>query len=81
MLPQVNSAELWKPIKKSVIIKTGAERTRLYLNLLRGKNVAIVANQTSIIEKTKKKTNLQRLNFITISRILITVCQCIFIRQ
>ena len=41
--------------KKSVIIKTGAERTRLYLNLLRGKNVAIVANQTSIIEKTKKK--------------------------
>lgn len=30
-------------------IKTGAERTELYLNLLKGKNVAIVANQTSVL--------------------------------
>ena len=30
-------------------IETGAERTNLYLNLLKGKNVAIVANQTSVI--------------------------------
>ena len=30
-------------------IKTGAERTELYLNLLKGKNIAIVANQTSVL--------------------------------
>ncbi|MFD2528798.1 exo-beta-N-acetylmuramidase NamZ family protein [Polaribacter marinaquae] len=30
-------------------IKTGAERTDLYLNILKGKNVAIVANQTSVL--------------------------------
>ena len=33
------------------VLKTGAESTVLYLNLLKGKNVAIVANQTSVIEK------------------------------
>ncbi|MDP5107109.1 MAG: DUF1343 domain-containing protein [Polaribacter sp.] len=41
------------------ILKTGAERTNLYLNLLKGKNVAIVGNQTSIVE-TKSKNNIQR---------------------
>ena len=30
-------------------IKTGAERTHLYLNLLRNKNIGIVANQTSVL--------------------------------
>lgn len=30
-------------------IKTGAERTELYLKLLKGKNIAIVANQTSVL--------------------------------
>ena len=30
-------------------IKTGAERSNLYLNLLKGKNVAVVANQTSVL--------------------------------
>ena len=35
-------------------IKTGADRTSLYLNLLKGKKVAIVANQTSVIEKRKE---------------------------
>ncbi|TXD48248.1 exo-beta-N-acetylmuramidase NamZ domain-containing protein [Polaribacter sp. IC073] len=34
--------------KEKLIIKTGAERTDLYLDLLEGKNVAIVANQTSV---------------------------------
>lgn len=33
-------------------IKTGAENTEAYLDLLKGKNVAIVANQTSIIGST-----------------------------
>ncbi len=36
--------------KKQVLkIKTGAERTNLYLNLLKGKNIGIVANQTSVL--------------------------------
>tara|TARA_B110000046_G_scaffold66856_1_gene74783 strand:+ start:94 stop:1326 length:1233 start_codon:yes stop_codon:yes gene_type:complete len=42
-------------ITKSTIIKTGAERTSLYLGLLKGKNVAVVANQTSILEKRNIK--------------------------
>ncbi len=37
------------------VLKTGAESTVLYLNLLKGKNVAIVANQTSVIEKKAAK--------------------------
>ncbi|TVZ55342.1 uncharacterized protein YbbC (DUF1343 family) [Lutibacter sp. Hel_I_33_5] len=40
-------------------IKTGAERTNLYLNILKGKIVAVVANQTSVIfrevRNSKKK--------------------------
>ena len=35
--------------KKEQILKTGAEQTSLYLNLLKSKNVAIVANQTSVL--------------------------------
>ncbi|UAM96730.1 DUF1343 domain-containing protein [Polaribacter litorisediminis] len=38
------------PNKENVtLIKTGAERTELYLNVLKGKNIAIVANQTSVL--------------------------------
>lgn len=32
-------------------IKVAAQQTELYLNLLKGKNIAIVANQTSVIER------------------------------
>ena len=39
------------------ILKVGASRTHLYHNLLKGKNVAIVGNQTSIIEKRNRKTS------------------------
>tara|TARA_B100000795_G_scaffold259412_1_gene234358 strand:+ start:1378 stop:2610 length:1233 start_codon:yes stop_codon:yes gene_type:complete len=42
-------------ITKTTIIKTGAERTGLYLDLLEGKNIAVVANQTSVLEKRKEK--------------------------
>lgn len=35
--------------KNQLEIKTGAERTNLYINLLKDKNVAIVANQTSVL--------------------------------
>jgi len=34
-------------------IKVGAQRTELYLNILKGKNVAVVANYTSMIGKTR----------------------------
>ena len=37
--------------QENQIIKTGAARTLLYLNFLKGKNVAVVGNQTSVIAK------------------------------
>ena len=36
----------------SADVKVGAERTEQYLSLLQGKNVAVVANQTSMVKKT-----------------------------
>jgi uncharacterized protein YbbC (DUF1343 family) len=39
----------------TVNIKTGAEKINMYLPLLKGKNIAVVANQTSVIEKREKK--------------------------
>ncbi len=44
-------------LPKIIQIKTGAERTNLYLELLKNKNVAIVGNQTSII-KSKRNINV-----------------------
>ncbi len=44
-----SSANISDQRSREDMIITGAERTALYLPLLRGKNVAIVANQTSII--------------------------------
>jgi uncharacterized protein YbbC (DUF1343 family) len=56
----ISCAQKLKSIEKkttdtSTVIKTGAESTHLYLNLLKGKHVALVANQTSIIEKKVAK--------------------------
>ncbi|PZX55617.1 exo-beta-N-acetylmuramidase NamZ family protein [Algoriphagus chordae] len=42
-------------------IKTGAEQTELYLPLLEGKRVAVLANQTSIIGETHLVDSLQNL--------------------
>ena len=42
-------------------IKTSAAQTNLYLNLLKGKNVAVVANQTSVIETRNKKQEARHL--------------------
>ncbi len=36
---------------KQVIIKTGADQTKLYIPQLKGKTIAVVANQTSLIQK------------------------------
>ena len=42
-------------------IKTGAEQTEKYLPFLKGKRVAIMANQTSIIGKTHLVDSLKTL--------------------
>ncbi len=44
-----------KEEKKKPIIQTGAQQTTTYLKLLKNKNIAIVANPTSIIFNTKKQ--------------------------
>ncbi|MFY0604816.1 MAG: DUF1343 domain-containing protein [Flavobacteriaceae bacterium] len=44
--------------KKNTAIETGADRTELYLSKLKGKRVAIVANQTSVIKKSNGYTHL-----------------------
>ena len=44
--------ESFSQITDSVNIKVGAERTESYIDLLKGKKVGIVANQTSLIGKT-----------------------------
>ncbi|WP_419803199.1 exo-beta-N-acetylmuramidase NamZ domain-containing protein [Mucilaginibacter sp.] len=51
-------------------IKTGADQTELYVPLLRGKNIAMVVNQTSVIGKnlTPSADSLLKLN-IRISKI------------
>ncbi|NVJ88656.1 MAG: DUF1343 domain-containing protein [Flavobacteriaceae bacterium] len=47
---QANSFESKTIVKvQDTIIKTGAEQTHLYLKKLMGKNIAIVANQTSVL--------------------------------
>ena len=47
--------------KKSTILKTGAANTELYLPLLKGKNVAIIGNQTSIIATSAKNPKTKHL--------------------
>ncbi len=42
-------------------IKTGAEQTEKYLSYIKGKRVAILANQTSIVGKTHLVDSLQKL--------------------
>ncbi|MCL7754284.1 DUF1343 domain-containing protein [Polaribacter sp. Z022] len=49
---QNSKTSIKKVLKQELVIKTGAENTHLYLNLLKGKNIAIVCNQTSVIKNT-----------------------------
>lgn len=58
-------------IQQDLKIKTGAENTHLYLKLLKGKKVAIVANQTSVIEKRKETEDSEE--FIHIIDSLLTL--------
>jgi uncharacterized protein YbbC (DUF1343 family) len=48
---KVEKINVKKEKSESLKIKTAAERTNLYLKLLKGKNIAVVANQTSVISK------------------------------
>lgn len=48
---KLNINNTQKQLKIVTKIKTGAQQTPLYLSLLKNKNVAIVANQTSVIYK------------------------------
>ena len=48
--------------ENSLSIKTGAEQTEKYIPLLKGKRVAIMANQTSIIGNTHLVDSLKKLN-------------------
>lgn len=43
-----------KEEKQALPIKTGADRNHLYLDKLKGKNIAIVANQTSQVQKMQR---------------------------
>lgn len=47
--------------KAKAEIKTGAEQTNIYLPLLKGKRVAILANQTTIIGKTHWVDSMKKL--------------------
>jgi uncharacterized protein YbbC (DUF1343 family) len=48
-------------VKEAKEIKTGAEQTEKYLPLIKGKRVAILANQTSVIGHTHLVDSLQKL--------------------
>ena len=53
----MNPSPVAPPVKKE--IKTGAAQTEAFLPLLRGKRVAILANQTSVIGRTHLVDSLQ----------------------
>ncbi len=44
-----------KEKKKKPILQTGAQQTNIYLKFIKGKNIAVVTNPTSIIFNTKKQ--------------------------
>ncbi|CAM1333369.1 exo-beta-N-acetylmuramidase NamZ domain-containing protein [Tenacibaculum aestuariivivum] len=47
---QQQKTTLKKITETSPVLKMGAEKTEVYLPLLKGKNIAIVANQTSVLD-------------------------------
>ncbi len=55
-------------VEEKATIKTGADQTDKYLPYLKGKRVAILANQTSIIDKTHLVDSLKKLG-VTIVKV------------
>ncbi len=51
---QQQKSTIKKVQKTTQKLKTGADRTNLYLSKLKGKNIAIVANQTSILQTLQR---------------------------
>lgn len=51
---QQQKSTIKKVEKTESKLKTGADRTNLYLSKLKGKNIAIVANQTSILQTLQR---------------------------
>lgn len=49
--PKIENGTLQKPVITSIQIETAAQQTSIYIPLIKNKNVAIVANQTSVIYK------------------------------
>ena len=61
---QLNSNdEILKQVQDDKMILVGANQTEKYLLLLNGKNVGVVANQTSVIFKESKKKNQEQTLF------------------
>ncbi|RYF85456.1 MAG: DUF1343 domain-containing protein, partial [Chitinophagaceae bacterium] len=63
---QASSGEF--PAEDKGSIKTGAEQTDKYLPLLKGKRIAILGNQTSVIGKTHLVDSLKSLG-VTIVKV------------
>ena len=51
--PKSSEVDIQNSVKKDTSIIVGANQTEAYLNLLKGKRVGIVANQTSVVFKQK----------------------------
>jgi len=64
---QESNLKFKKELNSFKHLKTGSERTSLYLSLLEGKNIAIISNQTSVIYKSKVAINndVKKINKIT----------------
>ena len=45
-------------VKSEKALRTAADRTAEYIPLLKGKKIAIVANQTSVIQKNQNTTQM-----------------------
>lgn len=59
--PAKTKVQVSQPPEPDNAIRTGAEQTEKYLHLLKGKRVAILGNQTSVIGNTHLVDSLQKL--------------------
>lgn len=67
----LNFVNVHSQSKHKNLIITGADQTELYLPLLKGKNIAIVANQTSVIFKNNNTENTHLVDSLLAHRIKI----------
>lgn len=67
----LNFVNVHSQSKHKNLIITGADQTEIYLPLLKGKNIAIVANQTSVIFKNNNTENTHLVDSLLAHRIKI----------